>query len=462
MSRPARPRFHPGNHRWCAQIGPPKRPGGKSSVVYFPKTIREEDEAGAWVYFRDYLRRVADPEPIAESGLTLGVLAYLYVEWSKAEAAAGRMTVKQWKNKRSHLRKLNRFIPDRSGLPLGERLAIGLDAGDMGGLVLSLQGADYSPDYIKNVIRSAHAMLNWAARPVANRDPSRPLIPANPVKGWKSGVTSIKHVRIADPAVIRAFRHWAWSRSRWGWIGGPAAARLKAKGRTSPTPAIRRKSACRFDRIFLLMVSFISLTGCRPKEACNARWSDLEWDDPATRKGGIIRLEKWKNRKKTGLKRTIPLTRATARILRAIDNLDGRNSEWIFTHRLGPRSKGYSEPGPHRIAGQPWPDGTALGAKLRKFRTWAVEADVRTKDGTRIETTGPNRLVNYLFRHTYISDALMKGYSSAETAALVGTSPEMIDRGYGHISEAHNRQLAEEIAGDRPVRSKDSSKRRPQ
>jgi integrase len=444
MPRSARPRFHPGNKRWCAQVGE-KGPNGKSSVVYFPATIGEHDEAGAWAYLREYLVSRARPQPI-ESDPPMMVLGKLYVDWAEAEVRAGRMDVKSWQNKRTHVKRLMQYGAAPGGRALPGRPASSIDAGDMDGFVRHLK-AKYSAHYAKNVVRSIVAMLNWAARPVADRDPPR-ILPESPLRGWKSNVTTRKVTRYADHRVVKAFRRWAWSRARWNWINPAKAARYRERGWKKPTPAIRRSTAYRFDRIFLLMTRFIAITGCRPKEACMARWSDLKWDDSA-RMGGTLKLDKWKNDQKTGQQRTIFVTRQVARILRALEGMDGRHPEWIFTHRIGPKSPMYSVPGPHRVAGEPWQNGTTLGAKLRSFRASAVEAGVRSKDGKPIGTTGPNRLVNYLFRHTYISDALARGVSISQIAKITGTSAEVIERTYGHQIESEARKLAEELAENR-------------
>jgi integrase len=442
MPRPARPRYHDGNGQWCAKIGPPGK-DRRPTVVYFPREIRTE--ADAWDYFRKYQSEHARA-PIHGEEIEVAELIEMYQEWAGGEAKAGRMEPHSWRNKCSHLKWLARHVPARKVDPLGYLKVTDLDVGHMNGLVRAIREKN-TEEYAKNVVRTVLAMLNWAARPIEGREPVR-ILKENPVHGWKSGLTTEKVEKFADPGVVMAFRRWAWRNARWGWISPEAADRFRRKGWIKPTPAIRRKSDRRFDRIFLLMIRFIALTGCRPKEACTARWSDVHWSDDSRTTGTVV-LDKWKNRKKTGRKRTIFVTPPVARILRVLDRLEGRNPEWIFTHRIGPRSGNYRDMSIDRRAGEPWPDGTALGAKIRKLRTWAIEDGVASREGKPLEATGPNRLANYLFRHTYISKMLMSGHTSAVTAAMTGTSEEMVNRKYGHIQKDHLARIAEEMVSPR-------------
>jgi len=48
---------------------------------------------------------------------------------------------------------------------------------------------------------------------------------------------------------------------------------------------------------------------------------------------------------------------------------------------------------------------------------------------------GDDLMVAYAVRHQYITDALARGVPIAIIAEMCGTSPEMIDRVYSHISE---------------------------
>jgi len=47
-----------------------------------------------------------------------------------------------------------------------------------------LRAGGYEPGYVAGVGRTVRAVLRWAARPVAGRDPVR-LIPANPFEGYR-------------------------------------------------------------------------------------------------------------------------------------------------------------------------------------------------------------------------------------------------------------------------------------
>jgi integrase len=47
---------------------------------------------------------------------------------------------------------------------------------------------------------------------------------------------------------------------------------------------------------------------------------------------------------------------------------------------------------------------------------------------------GLKEVVAYTYRHTYITDALCRGVPAAVVAELVGTSVQMIEKHYGHLS----------------------------
>ena len=81
--------------------------------------------------------------------------------------------------------------------------------------------------------------------------------------------------------------------------------------------------------------------------------------------------------------------------------------------------------------------------KVRRIRTLAIEA------GVDFAADGPNRLVNYRWRHTAISTLLMMGIDVATPAELTGTSPEMIHRNYGHLLMDHLASAADKLATGR-------------
>ncbi|HBE69771.1 MAG TPA: hypothetical protein DDW52_16625 [Planctomycetaceae bacterium] len=80
--------------------------------------------------------------------------------------------------------------------------------------------------------------------------------------------------------------------------------------------------------------------------------------------------------------------------------------------------------------GNPWKKDTVV----RKFRR------LREKLGL------PNEIVNYSYRHTFATDALLSGASIHDVAKLLGhTSTDMVDRVYGHLDQ-HKHYLVQVAA----------------
>ena len=69
------------------------------------------------------------------------------------------------------------------------------------------------------------------------------------------------------------------------------------------------------------------------------------------------------------------------------------------------------------------------GAGLRPMERWALAVEV--------EAEGPDRITNYLWRHTAASTLLMMGVDPTTVAKLLGTSAEMVLKVYGHLLDDH-------------------------
>lgn len=418
MPRTVKPRWHAGNRMWYARIGDPD-PKGKARPVYF-KGVEPGDERGAWKAMEAELRRRASARAEAADPTVEG-LAELYLEWCEGRVAAGEMTANHFNGLRSKLARFAESVPPGSARPMGERKARLVGAADLEGFV-GWAKARYTPHYVRGLARAIQGAYHWAARPVPGREPAR-LLAANPLAGTRA------------PAVPRSPERFAERREAAAFL---AFFRRYADRHASGT--LERK----FDRRTILLERVLIRTGCRPGEACAARWCDVKWDGGRTSAGHafakiVLPPGRWKSGKSTGRHRPIYLTPTLTRALRRLQARPDRHPTHLFSHRLGP---GGRERGADPRAGEPW-NAVALGAKIRKIRRAAIRAGVDLPD------VGPGRIVNYLWRHTAISTLLMMGVDVATVAELTGTGEAMIRQTYGHILDDHLARAAEALQGKR-------------
>lgn len=413
MAREARPRFHKSKRQWYARTGE-VGPDGRARQEYFPATIRTESEA--WEYFRR-VREARAAGSINLSDPTVRGLAAMYEVWLATEVREDRVSRETVRARISGLRLFAFFRPTPSR-EIGQLQARSLRIDDMEAFVRWMIREKYKGHYVKDVVRAVQAMLNWAARPIADREP-RKLLESNPVAGLKLDVTAGGTVGYVDTREARAFLRWMWGRAR-----EPRKDPKTEKWKAGAFPL-----HLRFNRLFVLMLHFVRLTGCRPKEAARALWSDVDWET------GVVTLDskRHKTGRKTGKERTIFFSGRAAKILRAIQALEGRHPEFIFTHRLG---RGGSDRGAASIAGEPWSGGGPIAQKVRLLRTEAVRAGLASADG----------FTAYLMRHGWITDALLEGGSTTDVAKMAGNSAAVIERVYDHAVKDRLAERAKALA----------------
>jgi integrase len=356
----------------------------------------------------------ADPAPPAPSVATI---ADRYLEWVKENHPPSHA---------GHESQLSRFREHQyKGRTVGETLVANVDADLVDDYFDAMRAEDYSDHYIANLGKSIRAMLNWAARPVRGRTPDR-LIPTNPLFGYQFPRPPGAVRGYVEGDIVRRFLRWAWGRAR----------------QAGPDLLSRR-----FDRLFLLMLRFERLTGCRPGEACYLRWSDIDW----RAKRIVIPKERHKTGRKTKKSRVIHLTDPVIRLLRVIQRLKGHHPVWVFTHQRGKSAekRGHTS----ELAGEPWSSGSAASGKVRRLRDAAIAAKVEG-----VADVGPNKLVAYANRHAYVSDAVSMGLTHEQTANLVGNTAEVISRVYAHAiadDDAARARLLVERGRKRPHSEKD-------
>lgn len=447
MPRPNRPHWNAHAGRFRSRVN------GKT--VYFPKSIGKDDKPqidgiprAAWEFLADHLKR---EEGVATGHLdpTVYWLCQSYLAWSEDEVAAGRVSGKQDQNRVAHLK----LFVDHSGLK--DRKARSLTPEAMDDFfarlrTVKLSQTDRTPSayYVHNIGKTIRAMLRWAARPVSGRTPTR-LIHPDPLDGYRYPGQPGAVRGYVEGVVVRRFLRWAWGEARWAdnvrrYSKKPGAPGPEPRG-IKPTVSRRGALKRRFDRVFVLMLRFQRLTGCRPGEACGLEWSEVSPpppSDPVERwepRTITVKPERVKTRKQTTRARKIHVTPPVARLLRAIERLPGRHDVYVFTHMrgTGAADRGYLSP----EAGEPWPDGSAASAKVAILRRAAIAAGVEG-----VEAVGPTKLIAYANRHAYASEGSSLGFSDEQIAEQLGNTPEVLRRVYSHSVDREAESRAHDIA----------------
>lgn len=408
MPRPNKPHWF--DQRGCFRT----RIDGK--FHYFPKSIGRYDKPlvadvpkAAWDYLSALLSEQTNREAAATDP-TVTALVELFLQWAEAERDADRLSTGQLSSHGTHLGLFQSHVFE--GKSVGDVKAKNLSPELADDFFEAMQAAEYSDHYVANVGKSVRAMLNWAARPVKGRTPSR-LIHDSPLRGYQFPRPPGAVRGYVEGEVVRRFLRWSWGTAR----------RRK-------TDALSR----RFDRLFVLMLWFQRLTGCRPGEACDLRWNDIDW----TAGRVVIPKERQKTGKKTRKARIIHLTPPVTRLLRVIERLPSHHAVWVFTHRRGNNAvdRGQGD----ALAGEPWPSGSAASAKVRTLREAAIDAKIKG-----IEGVGPRKLVAYINRHAYVSDAVSMGLTHEQAANLVGNTAAVVAKVYAHAIEDQDAERARKL-----------------
>ncbi|WP_435005118.1 tyrosine-type recombinase/integrase [Tundrisphaera lichenicola] len=450
MARPHKPSYFAARGSWRFTLNGRQRyickgvlPDQKPARDGIPRVVWEE---------MDKLIRESEGRASAGSDPTVFWLVQTYLEWLENEASLGKITRSHYLRRCDLLRYLTDYLGGADIRPAGLSpewaddfvgwLRSGRHKGGSGLL---------SAHYVHDVGAAVRAMLRWASRPVSGRVPAR-LIPSNPLEGygWPRQPGAVRGY--VEAATVRGFLRWAWGRARWesNDRGGPGGARVSGPGgslRPSASTVLSLKR--RFDRIFVLLLRFQRLTGCRPGEASGLRWDEIS---PAPKAGVrwepqviTIRPDRVKTRHQTDRARKIYVTDPVARLLRALERLPGRHPEVVFPHMRGTGAAARGELDP--LAGEPWPSGSAASAKLHALRKAAIEAGV-----SGVEATGPTKLVAYANRHGYASEGASLGFSDEQIAEQLGNSAEVLRKVYAHTIEDRAAERAREITRRRRER----------
>jgi integrase len=454
MGRPNKPGYFADRSCWRAMVHGKRKyfckgipPDQKPQREGIPRVVWDE---------MDKLVDLAEARSTAGNDPTVYWLIQQYLEWLEAEVLVGRLENKQHLNAVCH----TNLLLALSGK--GSKRAKVLTTDDLDEFFARLRveplertGGVPSGHYLHNVGKTVRHLMNWAARPIAGRVPARLVYP-NPVDGYKFPGQPGAVRGYVEAQVVRRFLRWAWGVARWeDNTRRYSRARGVPRARPEFDPATRLKPpdhllAClkrRFDRLYLLMLRFQRLTGCRPGEACLLEWAEIAPPPPAA---GLawepmvitVRPEKVKTRKMTTRARKIHVTPPVARLLRVIHRLPGHHPVYVFTHMRGPGADARGQVDP--LAGEPWPDGSSASAKLTKLRDRAVALGLEG-----LERLGPRKLVAYANRHGYASEGSSLGFSDEQIAEQLGNTPEVMRRVYAHSVDEAAAQRAGEIAEKR-------------
>lgn len=390
----------------------------RRKTKYF-QGFAKSDRRGAQAALEAYVR-ARDDQFVPAGEFTLEKIAELYLNWS--ERTAKPLTYL------GHSKILSRFLDaGPPGRKYGAIRARDFTATDLERVVNAWAKAGRKPNYIGRMVASVQAMLNWAAAPMADREPER-LIDANPVKGFASDLTRAPRSadRYAPDGEIAAFLEFV---------------RVRALG-------VKGTTARRFELMTADLIEVAALTGARPGELRVAEWGDFEPSAElvAGEAWGRIRLDasRWKAGGKTGEFREVYLPPAAVAIVERIRSDSDHHPRFIWTHKRGARAA--SRGADVRRHGEPWSE-QSLPKKITALRRMAIAA------GVELEDAGANRFTLYRLRHTAAARLLMAGVHVATVAKLLGTSPEMITRTYSSFLSKHLVEAAALGLGNRSVTS---------
>jgi integrase len=390
MPRPSHPWWWEERGRWAVNVK------GKRHVA--PDVLGRDD----WLAARDWHARLMEelqPGSIRKPGvMTIQDIAEAYLSWDGERVAAKE------RSKYGHesiVTTLSLYCDTRlDGKRIGDRLAAKFTGSDMDRAISAWRKDDRAPGYIVAIVSGVKAMWAWARRPISGRVPER-FIAENPLDGFARPPTPQADPRFATRPEAAAWLRWLRSRD--------------------------------VERSFILIQRALIHSGARPSEMIRARWRDVDWDGWTTDRGHVgakIVLQKWKNARKTGKRRRILLMPSIRRSLLNTVGRQGPTDETpLFTH----------------AGGGAWSSAVVLGNRVTRQRKAAIRDDEANNRTPRFRDEGADKLVNYRWRHTAASELLMRGIDIPTVAELLGTSPEMIQRTYGHLLDEHLARAASKL-----------------
>lgn len=334
------------------------------------------------------VRRVADP--------TVEDVCSQYLIACARECTHETMVGKEWR-----LRQWCEF----GAPPYGGRPTHSIEAVDLHRMGRQWKHDGYASGTIRALYHEVMACWAWATRPEPERQPVK-ILEDNPLAGLRVPGLSPRTAKYLPMAAARKLIAFAAAR---------------AEGITRP---IMR----RFELQAVLMLRLIAETGCRPKEACRARWRDLDADQ------GLLVLKEHKTARKTGRDRLIVIPPAILAELLALRESGHAHPAYLFAHK---RTHGENSRGAAKETGAPW---------TRPGYTCWFRLLVRAARKAKLEL--PEGVTLYWLRHSYLTDAQI-AVGAERAADLAGNSKELARGTYLHVQAEELRRQQEEVAARR-------------
>lgn len=231
--------------------------------------------------------------------------------------------------------------------------------------------------------------------------------------------------RYTESVIVRQLINFALSRGLLN-LDPLRGLRLK-KPKPAPQPcwtfgqvqAILAASPCDIRAALTLLAE----TGMRFGELAWLTWEDVDWD------ANVLRVQAkpgWKP--KTGDMRAVPISAAARAVLQALP----RRWRWVVT--MPPSAR---HPGP----GRQWTERRLLTALQRVLKMLKLPGKLHT------------------FRHTFISNALLKGVPPAVVREWVGQVDEAIIKLYTHVHDSASQAAMQRLgeANNQPLQPEDSA-----
>lgn len=349
-----------------------------------PPALGPRDQHAAWAWHAELLK---GQRPRRTGDLDLAALCECYLAWDAERVAAGQRDARAAETMAYRLTRICRTLI--GGSKAGAMRAAEIDPGHVEDMMRAWAARKLSAAYVRQLVSDLKAVLRWASR---RRGSRAPLLEQDPLAGLGLPAAPESPERFATRSEAATWLRW-----------------------------LRRRGL----RDFALLQRCLIYTGARPKELATATWGDIRWRSHRTPAGhwmAVLVLARWKAARATGRLRRVflpaRLCRSLLRRFDAVSDLDGL----IWS---APRGGAWSS------------------SNLATFT--ARQRDAAIAAGLPFKAEGPDRLVNYRWRHTAASQLVMDGVPIATVAELLGTSVKVLARTYAHLLQGHLGDAAERL-----------------
>lgn len=399
MARPVRGWWDAREGKWYVRLGEPSPTTGKRKAVALHdeagQPIRQADLAGKLAAISRLLAGQGKARESTAVGPTVAEVSWRYLAWHKEQGSAEATIA-------GHLYWLKRFAKVRlGGVKVGDRAAASIAPEDVWAADGMLGTGRHRGLYL-----SVMACWAWAARPIRGRTPTR-LLPSNALEGLQRPPAGSRGDCTVDWAttrrMLRLARQWAKQRPR---------------ARIARTIWIRR--------LKVLAITLIAHTGCRPFEAAELEWDEVDWGN------GLIRVGAGRDKaRRPGRKprkpRYIAVPAGLLKAMRIVRDSGHAHPTWVF------QSPSAAAKGALNVAEL----GRAFSRDIIPFGE-RREPPLRWPPGATL----------YAFRHSWQSEG-MEVASVEGVSAAAGNSPAVLLSTYHHPRARHIQEVAEMVRKER-------------